>query len=152
VNLREVTKQAGGGKARKRVGRGTGSGCGKTCGRGHKGAGQRAGHRKRSLSSGGSTPLYLRLPKVGFSNFRFARNYHLVNIGDLEEVFEDGDRVTGDVLVQARLVRNLKLPVKVLGDGELNKKLTVEAQKFSKKAAARITAAGGEAITVPAIK
>ena len=149
MNMTEITNEAGGRKRRKRVGRGTGSGRGKTCGRGHKGLGQRSGGKTRPLFEGGSSPLYMRLPKVGFSNAKFARNYAIVNIGVLDEVFEAGDRVTREALLSARLIAGDKLPVKVLGQGELKKELIVEAQRFSKKAADRIEAAGGEAHVVP---
>lgn len=148
MNITEITKLVGAKKPRKRLGRGTGTGRGKTCGRGHKGLGQRAGGTSRRLFEGGSTPLFLRLPKVGFNNYNFARNFHIVNIGDLQETFDDGAKVTAQSLVSARLISNDRLPVKVLGDGDLKKKLTVEAQKFSKKAAECIQAAGGLASVV----
>jgi len=149
VDITDITEAAGSHRKRKRVGRGTGSGRGKTCGRGHKGLGQRSGGKTRRLFEGGSTPLYMRLPKVGFSNRRFARNYHVVNLGDLEEAFEDGEKVNRETLLSARLIADEKFPVKILADGELAKKLTVEAQKFSKKAAEKIQAAGGVASVVP---
>jgi large subunit ribosomal protein L15 len=149
VDITQITTAAGAGKRRKRVGRGTGSGSGKTCGRGHKGLGQRSGGKTRRLFEGGGSPLFMRLPKVGFSNAQFARRFAIVNLGDLQEAFEDGDRVTREALLTSRLISNDRFPVKVLGDGELSKKLVVEAQKFSKKAAERIAAAGGEANVVP---
>ena len=149
MNLTEITGMTGGHRKRKRVGRGTGSGKGKTCGRGHKGLGQRSGGKTRRLFEGGASPLYMRLPKVGFSNFRFARNHYIVNVGDLEEAFDEGERVNRQALISARLVANDKYPVKVLGDGELTPTLTVEAQKFSRQAAERIRAVGGEAQVVP---
>ena len=149
MNITEITSTAGRHSKRKRVGRGTGSGKGKTCGRGHKGLGQRSGGKTRRLFEGGASPLYMRLPKVGFSNFKFAREYYIVNVGDLDEAFDDGQRVTRETLISARLVANDKYPVKILGDGELQKKLLVEAQKFSSKAAERIEAAGGQATVVP---
>jgi large subunit ribosomal protein L15 len=147
--MTEITSIAGGRKRRKRVGRGTGTGRGKTCGRGHKGLGQRSGGKTRLLFEGGSSPLFMRLPKVGFNNAKFARDYAIVNVGALDEVFEEGDRVTREALLSARLIAGDRLPVKVLGQGGLKKKLIVEAQKFSKKAAERIEAAGGEAHVVP---
>jgi large subunit ribosomal protein L15 len=149
VNMTEITTEAGGRKRRKRVGRGTGSAHGKTCGRGHKGLGQRSGGKTRPLFEGGSSPLYMRLPKVGFSNVKFARNYVIVNIGALEEVFEEGDHVTREAMLSGRLIAGDKLPVKVLGQGVLKKRLIVEAQKFSRKAAERIEAVGGKAHVVP---
>jgi large subunit ribosomal protein L15 len=149
VNITDITKAAGSHRKRKRVGRGTGSGRGKTCGRGHKGLGQRSGGKTRRLFEGGSSPLYMRLPKVGFSNRKFAARYYVVNLGDLDEAFEDGQKVNRETLVSARLIAGQKRPVKILADGTLGKKLTVEAQKFSKKAAEGIQAAGGVACVVP---
>lgn len=149
MNVSDITSTAGSHRKRKRVGRGTGSGKGKTCGRGHKGLGQRSGGTTRRLFEGGTSPLYMRLPKVGFSNAKFARRSHIINTGDLDEAFEDGERVTRETLVSAGLVPDDKHPVKILGDGELQKKLTVEAQSFSKKAADRIQAAGGQPNVVP---
>lgn len=144
MNLAEITKQAGAEKRRKRVGRGSGSGHGKTCGRGHKGAGQRAGFRKRALSEGGQMPTFRRIPKRGFSNAQFAHRYHIVNVSSLERVFETGAHVTAEALCEAGLIRNLRWPVKVLGNGELKKKLKVDAAKFSGSAEEKIKAAGGE--------
>lgn len=89
-------------------------------------------------------PLFRRMPKRGFSNVKFAIRYSVVNIKDLETRFSAGDVINAQALVDARLVRNNRLPVKILGDGSLSKKLTVEAAKFSRKAAEAITAAGGE--------
>ena len=134
MNIADIAKAAGKKKTRKGVGRGAGSGRGKTSTRGHKGAGQRSGSRKATLREGGQMRLFRRLPKFGFSNFNFRTSYSIVNVGELENKFEAGDRVTGAALVQAGLIRNLSLPIKVLGDGALTKKLVVEAQKFSKPA------------------
>ena len=149
MNIADITKLAGAHKRRRRVGRGTGTGRGKTCGRGHKGLGQRAGGTTRRLFEGGSTPLFLRLPKVGFNNYNFARRFHIVNIGDLESTFDDGATVTTQGLVSARLIPDDKQPVKVLGEGTLTRKFSVEAQKFSASAAKGIEAAGGQATVVP---
>ena len=144
MDITEITRLAGAHKRRKRVGRGPGSGLGKTSGRGHKGGGSRAGWKQRGFAEGGQMPLFRRLPKRGFSNVNFRTAFHVVNVGDLEERFEDGAHVTGEALVESRLVRDLKLGVKILGDGMLTKKLTVEAAKFSKQAAEKIRTAGGE--------
>ncbi len=146
MELSEILKQAGTHKKRKRVGRGPGSGWGKTSGRGHKGAGSRAGARKRDMTEGGQMPLFRRLPKRGFSNFVFRTNYSIVNVGDLEKRFEGGAHVTPEALLEAGLVRNLRDRVKILGNGELTKKLKVEAARFSRQAAEKIKAAGGEVI------
>ena len=148
MELGEILKRAGAHKRRKRVGRGPGSGRGKTCGRGHKGAGSRAGAKRGSMTEGGQMPLFRRLPKRGFSNFAFRTTYSIVNVGDLEERFEAGAHVTPESILEAGLIRNLRYRVKILGNGELSKKLKVEASKFSKTAAEKIKAAGGEAVVV----
>jgi large subunit ribosomal protein L15 len=101
------------------------------------------------LFEGGSTPLFLRLPKFGFNNANFARRFHIVNIGDLESTFDEGATVTTQGLISARLIPDNKLPVKVLGKGTLTRKFAVEAQKFSESAAKRIEAVGGQASIVP---
>ena len=140
----EITSIAGKKKARKRVGRGTGSGRGKTCGRGHKGAGSRAGFNSVSLYEGGQMPLFRRLPKRGFSNCRFAKRCEIVNVSQLER-FDDGDAVGVEQLSNAGLIGNLASRVKILGKGELTKKLQVTAHKFSKAAEEKIVASGGTA-------
>ena len=128
-------------KSRNRVGRGPGSGNGKTSGRGQKGQKARSGGGVRLGFEGGQTPLARRLPKRGFTNIN-AKEYVLVNLDQLN-VFEDGTEVTPAVLKEAGIVRAEKSGVKVLGNGELTKKLTVKAAKFSKSAEAAITAKGG---------
>ncbi|MAX23788.1 MAG: 50S ribosomal protein L15 [Phycisphaeraceae bacterium] len=143
--IHEITEKVGRHKKRKRVGRGPGSGLGKTCGRGHKGAGSRAGYSKKAAHEGGQMAFFRRIPKRGFSNAMFRTDYAIVNIQDLAKRFEDGAEVNPDMLVKAGLIRNTKDPVKVLGQGELSKKLTVTAAKFSESAKAKITAAGGTA-------
>lgn len=145
MNIADITKLAGAEKRRKRVGRGRGSGSGKTCGRGHKGGGQRAGWRQRGMQEGGQMPTFRRIPKRGFSNVKFATRYCIVNVESLESRFESGAHVTPQSLREVGLIRNLRLPVKVLGNGALTKKLTVDAAKFTKSAMEKIQAAGGEA-------
>ncbi|MCK4292323.1 MAG: 50S ribosomal protein L15 [Planctomycetes bacterium] len=140
----EITSIAGKNRARKRIGRGTGSGRGKTCGRGHKGAGSRAGFSTLTLYEGGQMPLFRRLPKRGFSNYQFARRCEIVNVAQLER-FDDGDDVGLEQLSNAGLIDNLKSKVKILGNGELTKKLQVAAHKFSKTAEQKILASGGMA-------
>ena len=132
----------GGHKRRRRVGRGTGSRRGKTCGRGHKGAGSRAGSTAVSLSEGGQMPLFRRLPKRGFSNKKFAVRCEIVNVCQLER-FEDGATVDMEQLSAAGLIDSMKSRVKILGKGDLTKKLQVAAHKFSKSAEQKITASGG---------
>ncbi len=143
----EITALAGKGKGRRRVGRGTGTGHGKTCGRGHKGSKSRAGARSISLYEGGQMPLFRRLPKLGFSNYNFARRYEIVNISQLER-FDDGAAVGAEQLSNAGLVASGKSRVKILGSGELTKKLQVAAHKFSKTAEQKIVASGGTAKVV----
>ncbi len=129
-------------KRKKRVGRGPGSGHGKTSGRGQKGAGARTGSGGKSHFEGGGTPLSRRFPKRGFKN-PFGTRYTVVNLGDLEEHFESGAVVTVERLLETRLISKVGDGVKVLGDGELTKPLTVQAHKFSRSAVEKIQAAGG---------
>ena len=140
----EITSIAGKHKARKRIGRGNGSGYGKTAGRGHKGSGSRAGSSSVSLFEGGQMPLFRRIPKRGFSNYKFETRYEIVNVSQLER-FDDGATVGAEQLVDAGLIANTTSKVKVLGDGELTKKLEITANKFSKNAEQKIVASGGKA-------
>ncbi|MBI4716360.1 MAG: 50S ribosomal protein L15 [Planctomycetes bacterium] len=148
MNIGDITRLAGAEKSRKRLGRGRGTGQGKTAGRGHKGCGARTGWKQRGLQEGGQMPTFRRLPKRGFSNAEFTRRYIVVNVGDLETRFESGAHVTPQALLEAGLVRHSGEPVKILGNGALTKKLTVDAARFSESAAAKIKAAGGEARVV----
>ena len=143
MELADITSKADAHEKRKRVGRGRSSGHGKTCGRGHKGSGQRAGGSIRRLTEGGQMPLFRRIPKRGFSNADFRTEYDIVNICDLDELFSSGDEVTKQALVKVGLLRNDRVLVKILGDGDLATKLTVLADRFSKSAKEKITAAGG---------
>lgn len=143
MNITEITKKAGAHPKRKRVGRGEGSGMGKTSGRGNKGAGARPGRKNMPLAEGGMFPLYRRLPKFGFNNANFRVVYRVVNVADLDARFDADGRVTPAVLEEAGLIRSAEDPVKVLGDGEIKKKLHVEAHRFSASAASKIEAAGG---------
>lgn len=145
MNITDVLKQAGRKKNRKRIGRGPGSGHGKTSGRGHKGLGQRAGGTTRRMTEGGQMPLFRQIPKRGFSNARFRTEYQVVNVSDLDARFENGSHVTPAILEAAGLIHSASRPVKILGDGELTKKLKVEADKFSASAVEKIARAGGEA-------
>ena len=138
----EITSVVGKHTRRRRVGRGSGSGHGKTCGRGHKGAGSRAGSTSVSLKEGGQMPLFRRLPKRGFNNYNFATRCEIVNVCQLER-FEDGAEVGVEQLSVAGLIDNIKSTVKVLGKGDLTKKLQVTAHKFSKNAEQKIAASGG---------
>ncbi len=145
MNITEITSTAGAWRKRKRVGRGESSGSGKTCGRGHKGAGARTGNHGRALAEGGMFPLFRRLPKFGFNNALFRKSYQVVNVGDLEDRFDDGGHVTGPTLEEVGLIRSRSALVKILGNGELKKKLVVEAHRFSSSAATKIEASGGTA-------
>ncbi|HHV95096.1 MAG TPA: 50S ribosomal protein L15 [Clostridiaceae bacterium] len=126
-----------------RKGRGPGSGNGKTSGRGHKGQKSRSGGGVRIGFEGGQMPLYRRLPKRGFNNKKFAKEYVEVKLCDLN-VFEDGTIVNNELLLKSGLVKDIKDGVVILGNGELNKKLTVQAARFTKSAAEKIEAAGGK--------
>lgn len=131
-------------KARKRVGRGPGSGTGKTAGRGENGQNSRSGGGVRVGFEGGQTPLFRRLPKRGFSNARFKTVYAVINLDDLNK-FENGAEVSPEILQDMGLVKNTLDGVKILGDGKLEKKLTVKANKFSKTAKEQIEKLGGKA-------
>ena len=142
VELSDLGPAPGAKKSRRRVGRGPGSGRAKTCGRGHKGQKSRRGYSRRYGFEGGQMPLIRRIPKRGFHN-RFKVEYQLVHVEDLERVFDDGATVTVDDMVENGLVTSRGGPVKVLSDGELTKKVTVHAHRFTGKAQEKIEAAGG---------
>ena len=129
---------------RRRVGRGPGSGLGKTSGRGHKGWGARSGTSRRPGYEGGQMPIYRRVPKRGFTNARFRVEYTVVNVG-LLEAFEDGATVDMETILARGLASKTAPLLKLLGDGELTRKLTVRAHKFSANAKAKIEKAGGSA-------
>lgn len=131
-------------KKRKRIGRGIGSGHGKTSGRGTKGMGAHSSDRPHITSEGGQMPLFRRIPKRGFSNAQFRTVYQVVNVGTLSEVFEAGTRINAQTLADRGLIHDPARPVKILGTGELNKKLDVEATTFSGSAAEKIAKAGGQ--------
>lgn len=135
-------------RARKRVGRGIGSGHGKTSGRGHKGAGSRSGNKSRVGFEGGQMPLIRRVAKRGFSNNYFAPKVAEVNLKDLEKAFEAGAVVDLVSLREKGLASNGKISVRILGDGELTKKLVVHANHFSRSAEEAIVAKGGQAVRV----
>ena len=149
MDLKSVTKKGTKHTHVFRVGRGIGSGLGKTCGRGHKGWGQRSGAYRRPGYEGGQMPIYRRVPKRGFTNARFRTDYTIVNVEQLE-VFESGAVVDLEAVLQKGLTNREAPLFKVLGDGELTKALTVRAQRFSKSAAEKIRAAGGSVIVLDA--
>ena len=143
MTLHELAPAAGSTTAAKRLGRGVGSGLGKTSGKGHKGAKARSGGGKRPGFEGGQMPLYRRVPKKGFTNI-FRMEYAEVNVGQLE-VFNDGVVVNAELLKAAGIIKKTMDGVKILGNGELTKKLTVEAAKFTESAKEKIEAVGGKA-------
>ena len=141
MKLHELSPVEGARHAKKRVGRGTGSGTGKTAGKGHKGQNSRSGGGVRPGFEGGQTPLFKRLPKRGFTNVS-RKEYAVVNVEQLN-CFNDGDTVNLEVLIKAGFVKKVYDGVKVLGNGQLTKKLTVKAAKFSQSAEKAIVEAGG---------
>ena len=143
MKLHELSPAAGSTKARKRIGRGAGSGQGKTAGKGHKGQKARAGRGMRPGFEGGQMPLQRRLPKRGFNNI-FRIEMAIVNVAALDKAFEAGETVTVDALIEKGLVKKVLGGVKVLGNGELSKALTVQANAFSDSAKQKIEAAGGK--------
>ena len=142
MKLHTLKPAAGSKKAPKRVGRGTGSGVGRNAGKGEKGQNARSGGGVRPGFEGGQMPLYRRLPKRGFTNI-FAKEIVAINVDKLN-IFEDGTEVTPELLIETGVIGKVKDGVKILGNGELTKKLTVKANKFSKSAEEKITAAGGK--------
>jgi large subunit ribosomal protein L15 len=150
MKLHELKPVPGSTHSKKRVGRGESSGWGKTSGRGHKGQNSRSGGGTRPGFEGGQMPLHRRLPKRGFKN-PFRIEHTIINISQLEQRFENGDKVTPEVLLAMGMIRK-KMPLKILGFGELKKKLEVSAQKFSRKATEAIEAAGGKAIVIEAVR
>lgn len=143
MKLHELSPSEGSKKNSFRVGRGHGSGNGKTAGKGHKGQNARSGGGVRPGFEGGQMPIYRRLPKRGFKNI-FAKQYVSINVEELNK-FENGTEVTAESLKEAGIISKISDGVVVLGRGELNKKLTVKAKRFSKSAKEKITNAGGKA-------
>ena len=142
MKLHELSPAAGSAKPVYRKGRGPASGNGKTAGKGHKGQNARAGGGVRPGFEGGQIPLYRRLPKRGFHNV-FAKHYTIVNV-DALNVFEDGSVVSADTLIENGIINDVNDGIKILGNGEISKKLTVQASIFSASAKEKIEAAGGK--------
>ena len=142
MNLNDVHRGITKNRKRKRIGRGPGSGTGKTSGRGHKGQKSRSGYSRKPSFQGGAMPMFRRVPKRGFNN-RWALTVFAVNVGKLNESFEDGAEVTLESMAAKDVAKGTFDEVKILGNGELTKKLTVSAHRFSKSAEEKITAAGG---------
>jgi len=141
--LNELKPVPGARHSKKRIGRGTGSGHGKTAGKGNKGQNARSGGGVRPGFEGGQIPLFQRLPKRGFKNIN-RKEYAIVNLCDLN-VFDNGTVVTPDLLIDAKIIKDVKSGVKILGCGTLEKKLTIKAHKFSASASEEIAKAGGTA-------
>ena len=142
MDLSNLKPAEGSKHSKKRIGRGHGSGQGAQAGRGHKGAQSRSGYKFKRGFEGGQMPLHRRIPKRGFNN-EFRREYAVVNLDTLAERFDDGTVITPELLRESGLVHGGKAPIKVLARGDISKKLTVRAHKFSGKAAEKIAAAGG---------
>jgi large subunit ribosomal protein L15 len=141
--IHDITAKVGKYKTRKRCGRGEGSGLGGTSGRGHKGAKSRSGWKRRPAYEGGRVPLIRRIPKRGFTNAPFREAFAIVNLKSLEAAFASGAEVNAAAVAAAGLIRSAKMPLKVLGEGDLTKKLNVTAAKFSGSAKSKIEAVGG---------
>ena len=148
MKLHELSPAEGSVRGRYRKGRGPGSGNGKTAGRGHKGQNSRAGGGVRIGFEGGQLPLYRRLPKRGFTNARFKKEYAIINLGILEKYFNDGDAVSMDILIEKRILRKKLDGLKVLAKGEFTKKLDVQAAVFSAASKEKIESLGGKAEVV----
>ncbi|MCC7474107.1 MAG: 50S ribosomal protein L15 [Pirellulales bacterium] len=148
MNLNDTHRGIQKNKARKRLGRGIGSGQGKTAGRGHKGQWSHNGVSFLAVFEGGASPLVRRIPKRGFNN-RWAKTILAINLGDLNNAFKSGDHVSPESLAAANLIKGTFDELKILGNGEVTKKLKISAHRFSKSAAEKITAAGGEVIVLP---
>ena len=148
MSLNEVNRGIRRNKKRKRIGRGPGSGHGKTAGRGHKGQGSRAGHSQHPTFQGGAMPLVRRVPKRGFNN-RWGSIVAVVNVGQIDQAFEAGEEVTLEALAKKNLAKGRFDLLKVLGDGELSKKLKVSGHRFSKSAIEKIEKSGGEVVVLP---
>ena len=148
MNLMDVLKHTGPRRRKRRVGRGESSGVGKTSGRGHKGAKSRSGWGGMLGHEGGQLPLARRLPKRGFNNDRFRREYAILNVQDLEKYFADGAEVSLDAAKGIGITKKRETLLKILGKGEIKKKLTVKASKFSATAREKLEGAGGTVVEV----
>lgn len=145
LDLKKVTSLGGRYPDRRRIGRGVGSGLGKTSGRGHKGWGQRSGTSRRPGYEGGQMPIYRRVPKRGFTNARFSTDYTVINVEALNG-FDAGTVVDLETVLARGLASKISPLFKILGNGSLDRKLTVRAQKFTKSAIEKIQAAGGSVV------
>jgi large subunit ribosomal protein L15 len=149
MNLHEVNQGIEKHKKILRIGRGVGSGRGKTSGKGHKGQKALDGWSRPSIFTSGGTPLIRQVPKRGFNNAQFAPKVVAINVGDLEDLFNAGDEVTTEQLRAKNCAKGRYDELKILGDGELNKALTVSAHRFSASAREKIEKAGGKCVVLP---
>lgn len=147
MDLKTVTGKGVRYEDRRRIGRGPGSGLGKTSGRGHKGWGQRSGTSRRPGYEGGQMPIYRRVPKRGFTNARFRTSFTVINVDDLND-FADGSTIDLEAVLEKGLTSRVSGLFKILGNGKLERKLTVRAQKFSKSAIEKIQALGGTVVVL----
>jgi large subunit ribosomal protein L15 len=148
MDLMDVLKSGAPRKRKRRVGRGESSGKGKTSGRGHKGARSRSGWGGMGGYEGGQMPIIRRLPKKGFNNARFRTEYAILNVSDLEKVFEDGDEVSPEAAKAIGVMKKRDTLLKILGKGDVTKKLTVKAHRFSESARSKIEKAGGTVVEI----
>ncbi|MCD6079977.1 MAG: 50S ribosomal protein L15 [Candidatus Omnitrophica bacterium 4484_49] len=148
MQLHEIRAPKGANREKKRVGRGSGSGLGKTCGRGMDGQKKRTHPGIRPYFEGGQMPLVRRIPKRGFNNTRFATEFQEVNLMNINIKFQEGDKVTPEIMKEKGLIRYTHKPVKILGKGNLEKTLEISAHAFSKTAKEKIEARGGKAIII----
>ncbi len=144
--IHDITAKVGAHKKRKRIGRGEASGTGGTSGRGHNGMKSRSGYSRRPGYDAGGKQFYQRFPKRGFSNARFRKLFHVINVKVIEERCEAGQTVDAAMLAGLGIIRDTSLPLKVLGEGDLSKKVEVHAAKFSSSARQKIEAAGGTVV------
>ena len=144
LNLSQLGPASGATRKRKRLGRGTSAGQGRTCGKGHKGQKSRAGYKRRIGFEGGQMPIQRRIPKRGFSNYPFRKIYQVVNLKRLSEVFNSDTEVTPEILLERGLINKKRLPVKLLGDGEVKASFKIHVHAASRSAVEKIKAAGGE--------
>ena len=145
MKLDELKPAKGSTKNTKRLGRGPGTGLGRTSGRGNKGAGQRSGNKKRAWFEGGQMPLLRRLPKRGFSNYGFRKEFQIVNLSTLELL--NVDKIDATILAENGVVKSAYRPIKILGDGGISKSIEVSANSFSRTAIEKIEKAGGKVIS-----
>jgi large subunit ribosomal protein L15 len=148
MKLTDVLKHTAPRRRKRRVGRGESSGLGKTSGRGHKGAKSRSGWGGMLGHEGGQMPIQRRLPKKGFNNSRFRKEYAILNVSDLQRHFEEGEEVSLEAAKARGLMKKRDSLLKILGKGDIEKKLVVKAQKFSETAKGKIEKAGGSVVTV----